>query len=119
MVKREYLSVARELPRLSRKAKPMFLTMLFLDIFAKAAMKHYLAIHSQCLRDVDAHIRRVVRRNLDDLTNPRRLSLAISEFEKFVGRMVKASKRRGGKALGEDTFAEAKQQCGLIFWCKI
>ena len=77
-----------------------------------------LGIEPFCLQDLLKLIDRVDER-VNKRPDPVEAWIqAISGFDQFLSRMIDEAKRKNAQSLFEGTFAAARAQCGILFWCE-
>lgn len=91
---------------------------LFMEIVLDAAATEGLGIASNCLNLVRQHIDEVISRHGQELREAATFARAYGDFQEFVARMIADARLKGYPELHEDTFLQARAQCGLIFWCE-
>jgi len=90
---------------------------IFLETLVEIALGEGLGITAKCLKLIEQMVNDVLKKHLSELSKPGVLNHAFADFEEFVLRMVADARAKGLTELHEDTFSQAKSQCGLIFWC--
>ena len=90
---------------------------IVLETLVEIALGEGLGIAANCLRLIEQMVNDVLKKHLSELSKPGILNHAFADFEEFVLRMVADARAKGLTELHEDTFSQAKSQCGLIFWC--
>jgi len=94
-----------------------YLRSIFLEALVDIAVAEGLGIAPGCLHAMWQMVGNVSQKDLSALSTHDALNKAFADFEEFVLRMVTDARSKGYQDLHEDTFAAAKSQCGLIFWC--
>jgi hypothetical protein len=91
---------------------------LFLEVLLDVARKNGLGMGAGCLEYFVQLIDSVITEHADELQNREKFIQAYAELEEFVQRMIQSAIAKGYSELHEDTFFDAREQCGLIWWCK-
>ena len=90
---------------------------LFFEALVDITAMAGIGIGRDCLNLIHSHVNKVVSDRQQDLRDRANFMTAYTEFEEFIGRMIRSAISKDYAELHEDTFGDARSECGLIFWC--
>ncbi len=91
---------------------------LFLEALVDSLSQQGLGISFGCLDHVRRHVDRIIDEHGASIRERDNFIQAYAEFHEFVLRMVRTATEKGYGELHEDTFDDAREQCGLIWRCR-
>ena len=90
---------------------------LFFEALLDITKAAGLGIGPDCLSLIMDDVDHVISAHRIALADRKKFTKVYADFEEFIQRMVQSAQLHGWDSLRETTRHEAKQKCGLEFWC--